>query len=211
MTEPYELYAMPFSCSLAAHLALREAGLPHRLRWVKRGATELAEGGDYLGLNPKRKVPLLVLPGGEKVTENAAVLTAIADAAGPHAADPIERRRTLEWLTFIGTELHKQVLFVSYDRSSPAEAKADVKARLLPPVLEHLERSLTGREWLEGPRPLAADFYLSWALLLFKDLGVDLTGYPAVNAYRARWAAREAFAAVVAIERAAFAAAGGKR
>lgn len=209
MTEPYELYAMPFSCSLAAHLALREAELPHRLHWVKRGATELAEGGDYLALNPKRKVPLLVLPGGEKVTENAAVLLTICEQVEPLGAG--DRRRAFEWLTFIGTELHKQALFVSYDRSSPGEAKADVRERLLPPVLQYLDRQLTGREWLQSGRPGPADFYLSWALLLMKDLGVDLAAYPSLDAYRARGAARPAFQAVIGLERAAFAAAGGKR
>src|SRR5438045_1464536 len=113
------LYAIPFACSLAPHIALREAHVEHELVWVSRTGL-LPDGGPYRAVNPKGKVAALAMPGESLLTENNTVLLAIADRnpqarLAPPPGDP-QRYRLYEWLGFVTTELHKQVLAVWFDK-----------------------------------------------------------------------------------------------
>ena len=71
-----KLYHAPGACSQAVHIALREAGLPVDLVRVDLATHRLADGGDYLAINPRGYVPLLELPDGSRHTEVAAPTTA---------------------------------------------------------------------------------------------------------------------------------------
>lgn len=180
----HTLYAFPFSCSLAVHVALVHYDVPHALRWVQRGPGRQAESADLKRVNPKRKVPTLVLPSGEVLTE-------------------IERRRLIEWLAFTATELHKTVLAPAFDPAVSQEAREDTRQRLLPTVLAPLEAALAGRDTLlGGPAPTVADAYVTWGLLLLCTLWPDAVATPGLVAYRRRMVALPAFAAVVEQERA---------
>ena len=52
-----KLYYMPGACSLAPHIAFREAGLPFDLEKVDGGTKKTAGGDDYTAINPKGSVP----------------------------------------------------------------------------------------------------------------------------------------------------------
>ena len=45
-----ELFASPMACSLASHIAVIEAGLPGKIRFVENKKTD--DGGDYLRFRP---------------------------------------------------------------------------------------------------------------------------------------------------------------
>jgi glutathione S-transferase len=68
-----KLYYAPAACSLAPHLAAREAGLDLALEKVDLGAKKTESGRDYLIINPKGAVPALELDTGDVLTENAIV------------------------------------------------------------------------------------------------------------------------------------------
>lgn len=165
----YTLHAVPLTCSLAVHLVLADAGAPFTVAWAARGPGRLAVGDALVAANPKRKVPTLVLPDGEVLTEIAAVLGYLDERHGP-SRSPAERRRLAEWLAFTSTELHKQVLAPAFDPGSPAEAVADARARLLPHVLAVYAGALAGRSALVGDSPSGADAYLWWGLVLLGHL-----------------------------------------
>jgi glutathione S-transferase len=75
-----KLYYMPGACSLAPHIALKEAGLSFDLERV--GRDKKTEGGDdYLGINPKGSVSALKLDNGEVLTEAAVIQQYIGDKA----------------------------------------------------------------------------------------------------------------------------------
>ena len=78
-----KLYYSPGACSLAPHIALREADRAFDLERVDLRSHRTASGEDYFTINPKGYVPALQLdgPGSEVLTENAALLQYIADLA----------------------------------------------------------------------------------------------------------------------------------
>jgi glutathione S-transferase len=86
----YTLYYSPGTASMAVHLALLEAGLPHRLEKVD---VDQPRDPAYLKLNPQGQVPTLVA-GTEVITESVAILLWLGDrhpAAGlsPAFGDPL--------------------------------------------------------------------------------------------------------------------------
>ena len=83
----YILHGAVGTGSFVVEAALLKAGAPHTLvnMW-QRGDKERPRlrSPPFVELNPKGQVPVLVLPGGEVVTESAAILLHLA-AAFPEA------------------------------------------------------------------------------------------------------------------------------
>ena len=65
------LYYAPVACSLVPYVTLTEAGAEFEVRSInlRKGEQKLPE---YLRINPKHKVPLLIVDGA-KLTENVAI------------------------------------------------------------------------------------------------------------------------------------------
>src|SRR5262245_1924262 len=105
---PMKLYYAPGACSLAPHIALREAGLKFDLEKVDLAAKKTEKGADYRAVNPKGAVPALQLDDGQVLTEAAVINQYIADrkpeAKLAPAAGSMDRYRLQEWLNFIGSE-----------------------------------------------------------------------------------------------------------
>lgn len=191
-----ELFFTPMACSLASRITLYEVGADARFTAVDK-AKRTSDGRDYRDINPMGQVPALRTPQGELLTENAAVLQYLAEAwpaAGllPAAADLHARARVRQWLSFIGTELHKAVFVPLLDPSAGAEVKAYAldKAALR---LSVLEAHLAAHEHLVGGYGIA-DIYLAVVLNWAPSAGVDLRPWPAVLAYHRRINQRDAVA-----------------
>ena len=106
-----KLYYAPGACSLSPHISLCEAGAAFDLERVDTKTRKTESGADYLVINPKGYVPALQLDGGELLTEGPAIVQYVADLVPEKKLAPpagtLARARLQEWLTFIGTELHK--------------------------------------------------------------------------------------------------------
>ena len=74
-----KLYFAPGACSLSPHIVLREAGLKFELEQVDLRAKKTKSGADFLKVNPKGQVPVLVTDEGKMLTEGPAVVQYIAD------------------------------------------------------------------------------------------------------------------------------------
>ena len=109
---PRKLYYSPGACSLAPHIALREAERRFDLERVDLKTRRTASGRDFTEINPKGYVPCLELTGGETLTEAQVILQYIGDLVPDQglvpAAGSFARYHLQEWLSFISTELHKQ-------------------------------------------------------------------------------------------------------
>ena len=80
-----KLYYAPATCSLAAHIVAREAGLPIELVKVDIGNHTLEDGTDYYTVNPRGYVPLLELDDGTRLTEVTAIVQYLATWRPPRS------------------------------------------------------------------------------------------------------------------------------
>jgi len=187
-----KLYYSPGACSLAAHIALREAGLDFDTVKVNLQTHKLANGDDYYAISPRGYVPLVEFDDGSRHTEGAALLQYIADLAPARALLPAagtpQRLEAVAWLTYISTELHKTFSPWLWHQETAESTKLECRTKLATRFSE-LEGVLTSRDYLTGQYSVA-DAYaftvLSWARMLSVDLGP----YPHLSAYLARVAAR---------------------
>jgi len=190
-----KLYYSPLACSLADHIALREAGFAFDLERVDLKTHRTETGRDFHEVSAKGYVPVLVLDEGDIVTENVAVLDWIATAAPGLSADgPIGRTRTLEALTYITTEIHHAFKPMWHGGSADEKTKAAAKVT----ALLALPAADMHGDYLFGHRPSVADFYLFVMLLWAERFGIEAPA--ALMAMRDRMRTRPAVRASMVYE-----------
>ena len=197
-----KLYYSPGACSLSPHIVLHEAGLPFQAVLASTKTHKLQDGTDFYTLNPKGYVPLLELDNGERLSEGPAIVQYIADQVPDKGLAPpagtMARYRLMEWLTFIGTELHKSFSPL-FTPGMPDEAKAIYRERLLR-RFTWVDQELASRTWLMGDSFTVADAYLFTVSRWCGLVGVDISGLAHLQPYLARVAARPAVQAAMKAE-----------
>ena len=196
-----KLYYATGTCSLAPHIALREAGLSVTLVRYDMKAAKLEDGGSLLDANDKGLVPVLELDDGERLTEVAAVLQYIADqkpALGlAPAAGTMARYRLQEWLNFLATEIHKIYWPLFHDGADVENQKAKEK---LAHSFTWVEKKLGEGPHLMGDTFTVADAYLFTVLNWARPAGIDLERWPKLAAYRKRLRERPSVTAALEAE-----------
>jgi glutathione S-transferase len=186
-----KLYYSPGACSLSPHIALLEAGLPYDLVKVDLRAKKLENGDDFLAINPKGQVPALALDSGELVTEGPVIVQMIADKAGKGLAparDSDERYKLQAWLTYINSELHKNI-GPMFSPVLADDAKAFFKDRATG-KFRYVDGQLAGHDYLMGKQFTVADGYMFTMLAWADRMNFDLAGLTNLKAYQARVGAR---------------------
>ena len=189
-----KLYYATGACSLSPHIVLSELGLPYELIKVELSTHLTADGQDYTAINPKGYVPALQLDDGQLLTEGPAIVQYLADQK-PSAgllppAGTLERARVQEWVTFIGTEIHKNFSPLFNPNASAdwkAAAKANIERRF-----GFVEKALAGRDYLTGANFCVADAYLFTVVNWTKFVKIDLAPWPTLAAFHQRVMARPA-------------------
>jgi glutathione S-transferase len=197
-----KLYYSPGACSLSPHIALHEAGLAFEAVPAPTKTHQLPDGTDYYTINPLGYVPLLELDNGERLREGPAIVQYIADQVPDKNLAPangtMARYRLQEWLTFIGTELHKGFSPL-FNPATPAEYKPVVADKLLQ-RLQWVDGELAHRQYLMGDTFTVADGYLftvsNWAAYV----KLDISGLAHLQAWRARVGARPGVQAALKAE-----------
>jgi glutathione S-transferase len=189
-----KLYYSPGACSLSPHIALREAGLAFEAVLASTKSHKLQDGTDYYAINPLGYVPMLELDDGTRLREGPAIVQYIADQAPTKNLAPangtLPRYRLQEWLTFIGTEVHKQFSPL-FNPATPEEVKTMQKEKLSS-RFKWIEAELKDKQYLMGDNFSVADGYLFTVTNWAPRVDIDLAPYPNLVAYRARVAARPA-------------------
>jgi glutathione S-transferase len=189
-----KLYYSPGACSLSPHIVLHEAGIAFEHVLASTKSHKLQDGTDYYKLNPLGYVPLLELDDGTRLREGPAIVQYIADQVPTKNLAPangtLPRYRLQEWLTFIGTELHKQYgpLFAP---STPEEFKSALKEKL-GQRYAWIDSQLAEKNYVMGEHFSVADAYLFVVTRWAKPLGLDLSAYKNVAAFMDRMNARPA-------------------
>lgn len=162
----YTIYGDKGSGAFSVEAALAEAGVEYEFRTVSLDRNEQKQPA-FLAVNPSGKMPVLKLPGGEIVTESAAILLTIADRfpeSGllPPAAS-FARAEAFRWIAFMASEIYPMVEIVDYperftpDGSNPEMLRAKARDRVRERMLT-IEKAIAG-PWLLNTGFSAADIY----------------------------------------------------
>ena len=189
-----KLFLKPGSCSLASHIVLEEIGRPYDTETVDLAKKLTASGADFWAINPKGYVPALLLDDGDLLTEGPAILQYLADLAPELNLAPANgskaRYQLQSWLTFIGTEVHKNFSPFFNPAATPEMkelARANLQRRL-----GYVNDQLAGRDFLMGDTFSVADAYLFTVVGWAKFVQLDLSAWPHLIAFQGRVAARPA-------------------
>ena len=197
-----KLYYSPGACSLSPHIALQEAGLAYTPVLASTKSHKLQDGTDFYSINPLGYVPLLELDDGTLLREGPVIVQYIADQVPLKMLAPqngtLQRYRLQEWLSFIGTELHKGFSPL-FNPATPEEYKAIARERLQQ-RLQWVDNQLAGKQYLMGDQFTVADGYLFTVTNWTKPTNLDIAGLSHLVAYRERVAARPAVQAAMKAE-----------
>jgi len=197
-----KLYYSPGACSLSPHIALHEAGLAFTPVLASTKSHKLQDGSDYYEINPLGYVPLLELDDGTRLREGPAIVQYIADQAPLKMLAPVngslQRYRLQEWLTFIGTEIHKGFSPL-FNPATPEEYKTMARTKLLE-RLQWVDSQLADKQYVMGDQFTVADGYLFTVTNWTKPTNVDISGLANLAAYRERVGARPAVQAAMKAE-----------
>jgi glutathione S-transferase len=202
-----KLFYAPGACSLAAHIALREAGADFELARVDlAGGEQHSEA--YRSLNPLGRVPLLATERGS-LTEAPAILAWIAQT-WPEAGlapldDPWALAQVLSFNNYLSSSVHIAfaTLFRPQRFADGDEAAAAMKAKA-PETLDQLftiiDRKIGRGSWVHGADYTTSDLYLLVMTRWLKRVGHDLNRYPALISHAERTLTRPAVQAAFEAE-----------
>ncbi|CAN7424676.1 glutathione transferase GstA [Trinickia sp. LjRoot230] len=184
-----KFYYAPGACSMAVHIALIEAGVDFEAIKVDLKTHTLTNGDDFQRISPRGYVPLIELDDGSRHTEVAALLQYVGDLA-PNGrliapAGTLERLRVVEWLAFVGTELHKTFSPWLFHDDIHESARQLARERLAKRFAE-LDDTLASRDYLSGGLFTVADAYCYTVVNWSRPLKIDLAAYPQLKAYMTR-------------------------
>jgi glutathione S-transferase len=203
-----KLFYGPNACSLAAHVALAEAGADYQAVRLDLKSGDQRKP-DYLAVNPKGRVPALVTDKGT-LTENPAILNWIAESfpkARLKPDDLFAYGQMQAFNLYLASTIHVTFahLFRTERWADSESARAELKAKVPSSLaaLWHLieDRLGDGRPWVCGDQYTVADSYLYvFARWLERDGAGGSNGMPLTRAHRARMQERPAVKKVLAEE-----------
>lgn len=195
-----KLYYSPGACSLAPHIILEELCLSYQLELVS-----IAEGKtltpEYLAINPKGRVPVLVTEEGEVLTEAPAICWYLAQQSDRSLAprDALAAARALEWGNWLSGAVHAMSfgqIWRPQRFAAETEFHPAIQAKGRADLLEHyavIERRMNGHAWALGEAYSYIDAYLIVFYRWGNRIGIDMrAGYPAWTAHAERMQGRPA-------------------
>ncbi len=204
------LHYTPIACSLVPYVALTEAGAEFDVEVVNFFKGEHMSP-DYLRLNPKHKVPVLVVDG-EPLTENVAILQWIArtfEDAGllPEGLDEFRAISLMSWCASgIHPTLTPNVRPQRYcDLPGSEEAVKACAQKAMHENFAIAENMLDGRDWFFDQFTIP-DIYFFWCFRRAKQFAIDVTAYKSCNAHFNRTSERPSVTKLLAFEAEALAA-----
>ena len=200
------LYYAPFTCALAPWLALTEAGAGFETRAIDlRQKQQMTP--ESLALNPKHKVPLLLVDG-KPLTENAAIHSWIADAfpeAGLLPADPWDRLQAISLISWCASGIHAYISRVNSppkvcDTPGSEEGVIRAATAVIFETFAIADERLAGRDYFFD-HFTASDTYFYWSIRRATQLDVDVTGFANCMAFFERMESRPSVQKLLAFEK----------
>ncbi len=179
------VYYAPGSCSRAILIALEEIGIPYGARVIAFMKGE-HHAPDYLAMNPKGKVPLLLVDGAP-LTESVAIFGWLAEAFPdsallPPADNAFDHAKIVSDLAWATSALHGLIGRLRFPMSIADKPEAfpgivRFAADALAKNFAIAERRLENQPWWYDQWS-AMDAYLFWAWTRAADGGFDGSAFP---------------------------------
>ncbi len=183
-----KLFCAPMTISAAVVVTLNEGVHWEAVRVDIKGGEQTRP--EYLAINPKGRVPVLLTPEGA-LTETGAILEYLGETALPALlpADPLHRARMREVMYYIASTFHiaHAHKLRGYRWADQDSSYEDMRAK----VPETMAASAAYVESLiEGPYLFGADLtladpYLYTLVTWLEPDGVGLSAYPKLTAFKA--------------------------
>ena len=202
-----ELYYAPKTCALVPYVALTEAGAEFTVHNMNSRSGQL-KTPEYLKLNPKHKVPVLVIDG-TVLTENVAIQIWI-HRQFPQAqllpADPAQEIQAISLMAWFTSTIHPHLTPNARpenycDLPGSADAVKRVGNRLLFEDLRIADARLAGRDYFFDDFT-TPDAYFFWCFRRAVTFKLDLSGFPHCMAHYERMLQRPSVQKVLAHEKA---------
>ena len=185
----------PQTCATVPFITLTEAGAEFEVMDLNSRSGQL-RSPEFLKLNPKHKVPVLIIDG-EALTENLALQVWIAQqypAAKLLPADALGHARAVSLMSFFGSGIHPHltpnVRPENYcDMPGSADSVRRVAQTLLFEDFAVVEDLLAGREWFFD-HFTAPDAYFFWCFRRAISFKLDVSPFKNCMAHLERVRAR---------------------
>ena len=172
----------PVACSLVPYILLTEAGAEFDTLPVNLGKNENNTPA-YLRINPKAKVPALII-NGEPLTENVAIQIWIArqyPAARLLPQDPLDYARAISVMAWCAGGIHPKLTQQARperycDLAGSADNVRDHGSHSLFELFEIADTLLAGREWFFDDFT-CADAYFYWCFRRGGMFKPDVSGF----------------------------------
>ena len=192
-----KLYYAPGSCSLAPHIVLEELGIAYDSMMISLKDGEQKKA-DFLKINPKARVPALVVDG-KVLTENPAILTYLGGGYAERGLWPKEtwkQAEALSLMSWLASSVH--ITFAGVFRperyADNEAAKENIRVNCRGTVLKYfaeIEKMLTGKTFAMGGQYTVCDPYLLVFYRWGYRIGVDMkTEFPIWTKHALRVASR---------------------
>ena len=197
------LYHSPGACSMATYISLLEAGADFDVKIINLKNNE-QQNPDFAILNPKKKVPYLVVDG-KGLSENIAIQSWIAEAfaqASLLPPDNWDRKQALSYMGWFGAGIHPHITrhFKPAKFCAHADSHADLQARSKAMYMEQLaliDAELSNKTWFFDHFTVC-DSYFFWIYERALREGFDLSGFENCTAHNKRMHSRESVQKVLA-------------
>ena len=181
-----KLFVAPNSCARVPTIALEEIGVPFDTQLVRTLAGE-QNTPEFLAVNPKGKVPTLMIDG-QPLTENVAILTWLNDTYPeanlmPKTTDGFEKVLQISDLSFFSATVHPNVTRISMPMKLMADKELAIKTvrpfamKDMHKIMKMIEARLENGPWWYGDTWSAVDGYLYWVCSRVMSGGFPLNEY----------------------------------
>jgi glutathione S-transferase len=200
------LYYAPMTCALVPYVTLTEAAADFDVVNVNT-RTNQHKTPDFILVNPKHKVPVLVIDG-EPLTENLAIQIWIArqfPSAKLLPEDPKSQIWAISLMAWFASTIHPHLRPNSRpddycDLPDSAESVKRVAKKLLFEDLQIAEDKLNGRDYFFD-HFTAPDAYFFWCFRRALSFKLDLSGYSNCTAHFERMQLRPSVQKLLAYEK----------
>ncbi len=192
-----KFYYAPGACSLATHIGLEESGAKYDGQKIAFANNE-QKTPEYLKINPRGRVPALVVEEGT-IVENTAILDYIAGKYAPQLMpkDPVQRARAISLMAWLSNTVHPNFTHIG----RPERFATDIA------VFDHLKATgrenfhanlkeidglLAGKQWMVGDAFSVVDGYALVFYAWGKRIGLPMADLKNYTAWKERMMARPA-------------------